>query len=499
RSELELAARSWKEAKKPPGGLPTGGQLRYFENVETTSPDVREYLKAARTLTLVRRIGFLGLSAVFFIALVVWPLIHESPLLQSFIVNGYVDYLIESAPKTEAVDLLNTALRFKGADAEHTNHLFRVALAASIEPRTFTMEMPIVRIDLSDDGRVLAIAQADRIDVYDVARHSLVKRLQSQGTLVRISLSSDGTRLFVHHSDRLPEIWKVRAPEISWHLPAVFYRPGNEAVMSRDGGRVATLDQSGNLQIFAISEGRSITSPSPGRVGGSRPDVAEMLAFAPDGGHIIGFGRQGSIWVWTGDGKLMLNGNPHEAKVEQFAFSADGSQMATYSPGSLVVWDLEGGRIQEQLDPGTFHLPAIGLAVGTHGAPVVIASPTSLFFHRITPEGDTEKHGLFVTSIKAVGGNRFVVGTGDGVELWSAMGTRMQQLVPFDHVVQFSVGGSQANVAGKLSSDVEVRVWDFDAMLTYEDRYLQDSQLRLLAEQRLRELTTPPPIPASGG
>lgn len=494
RSELELAARSWREAGKPLGGLPTGGQLRYFEKVETTSPDVGEYLRTARLLTFGRRV-LVAVVTTLFGALLAWQVFHQPVApLRSVTPNEIADYLIKSPPRDPGY-FLYTALHLKGADAQHTNRLLRAALKA---PQTYAMDAQIVAFDVSDDGRVLAIAQHDRIDVYDMAGRALIKTLMSEGALRRVTLNKDGSLLFVHHSDRLPEVWQVRKPVLAWQLPVSLYRAGSDAVMSRDGQQVAMLNPDGILRIFSIPNATWITSQSPRRRIFA-PGVKDRIAYAPGSGHIVGFGVEGSVSVWTGNGTLILNGNAHDMEVEQFAFSADGRQMATYTPERLVVWDLEHGRILEQLGPTMhFHSPApvVGVAIGEYGAPVVLAyADGTLLFHRIpSPDEDrTPKSGNAITNIEAASGNRFVVAGKGSLDLWSSMGTPIRQFSIADYVTQLSVGGSQVIVAGKLDSGDQLHVWNIEAMLIYAAPNIPDSQLRPLAEQRLKELAVTAP------
>ena len=516
RSELELAARSWKKANKPSGGLPTGGQLRYFEKVETTSPEVVEFLASARRFTLLRRIGFTAVT--IFGALVLWwwirsPSEPATPASRNdfadFLASGFQDNSISFS--NGLYGLLESALRFKGADAEHTNRLLRAALKASVAPQAYTTNGAIVSFDLSNDGRVLAIAQSDQIEIYDVTKHELIGKLTSQGTLVRASLNSDGSLLFIHHSDRLPEVWHVRPVKQVWYVPKSLYQTGSDAMMSRDGRRVAMLDPSGVLRIFPIPGGTPITSRSRVRIV-YRPDATQSLAFAPGGNRIVAFGRQGSLYAWNARGELIVSLIAHETRIERFAFSSDGRQMATYTPGRLMVWDLEGGKMMQQVGPTV--LPqqtggVVGVAMSPEGAPQVLAyADGTLFFNdypgilgRDMTIGVPAPPGKVLSSIESVPGNRFIVAGQGTLEVWSASGDPIRKfaLGDTDAVTQLSVGGSRhAIVAGELDTSVALRVWDIDAMLTYTATNIPDSQLRTLAEQRLKELSvkaTPTPSP----
>jgi WD40 repeat protein len=409
-------------------------------------------------------------------------------------------------------DLLEGALQRAGADVAGSlsaGQRLRLALKASVEPQVYQAGGPIITFDLSDDGSVLAIAQRDQIEVYDVARHALIERLVSKGTLARITLNSDGSLLFVGHSDRLPEIWRVRPAEVFWYAPKSLYKSGSDAVMSSDGHHVAMLDPFGVLRIFSIPGGQVITSPNPARIVDYCPEMADRLAFGPGGKRVVGFGVQGSLWMWNADGQMLLNADAHNARIQCFAFSPDGHWLATYTAGRLVTWDLESAKMAEQFGP-SLQLPAakkvVGVATGSEGQPLVVAyADGAALFHRVPKpnEGDRTIHSASnaISSIASVQGNRFIAAGKGTVDLLSATGMLIRQFEIPDRVTQLSVAGSgRAIVAGKIDSDVQVHVWDIDAMLLYATTSISDAKVRTLAKQRLKELSVKaPPAPILEG
>jgi WD40 repeat protein len=498
RSELELAARSWKRADTPWGGLPTGGQLRYFEKVETTSPEVLEFLAKARKFTWWRRLGFTAL--ILFSAWVLWSWNRapQSLTLKPVSANAGNDLadsvvdLVQRPNSSITIPLfLDAALQLKNADAQHTNRLLRALLNASVAPQTYTTNNPIVSFDLSDDGRVLAIAQRNRIELYDVPRHGLIGAMASEGTLARVSLNEDGSLLFIQHSDRPPEVWNVGG-RLRWQLPRSLYQQGSDAVMSPDGHRVAMLDLSGILRIFTMTHRGVVTSRNPARITNFRPDVGKTLTFAPGGHRIVAFGEKGSLWVWDATGVLVLNGNEHDTKIQNFAFSSDGRLMVTYAARRIVTWDLARGAMRER-DTLTKPDPAIiGMVVNTDGHYMLVDHDGPVSFRGL--DGVKTASTAALTTVASLPGNRFLTASEKTIGLWSWTAPVVKEFPISARVTQFSVASKGRTIAaGEIDTSVELRIWDVESALTYSAISIPDGQLRTLVQQRLNELSPKEP------
>jgi hypothetical protein len=100
---------------------------------------------------------------------------------------------------------------------------------------------------------------------------------------------------------------------------------------SPDGGRVATVDSNGPVQIRDAATGQELCQIR-GHVKGTR-----MACFSPDGRRLATVGNDEAVRVWdvaTGQEVLALRGGTHRVR-----FSPDGKRLAAASGWEIRVWD----------------------------------------------------------------------------------------------------------------------------------------------------------------
>ncbi|HEX8864529.1 MAG TPA: WD40 repeat domain-containing protein, partial [Lentzea sp.] len=204
----------------------------------------------------------------------------------------------------------------------------------------------LVDVDLSRDGRTLAIVMSKVIALYDVsdptapAAVGVLDAHTDYASSVRFS--PDGTRAVTTHGDGAARLWdvrNVRAPKEAGTLG------GHQGLTKR-----ATFSADGRL--IAVGAGSEVVlwdvSGDPARRGTLRghTDLVESIAFSPDG-RMIGTGgwdHVARLWDVTDPrapvAKAELTGSTKI--VWGVSFSPDGTTFAATGDNTTRLWDVTG-------------------------------------------------------------------------------------------------------------------------------------------------------------
>jgi WD40 repeat protein len=228
------------------------------------------------------------------------------------------------------------------------------------------------RIDLSRDGRFLAVASADgRIHLWDLAAPRMVA-LVGQGSLspagIYASLAADGQFLgFAESGGGQPPraaVWDVdakarRAELVDTNftvlLPLAFV-PGSPTVVV---GRVAASDRARSLALWDFQTGQIAATYAVSKDPFQRYGSLEF-PFTPDGSCFVCGEMDGRVRIL--DSKtLELRGEfpAHENPVSALALSPDGKLLATaqdHGSTQIQLWDFER---QQPLDALVGHAACV--------------------------------------------------------------------------------------------------------------------------------------------
>jgi WD40 repeat protein len=200
-------------------------------------------------------------------------------------------------------------------------------------------------IAVSPDGRYLALAAGQNIQVWRLPTHELVAILEGHKDLVwSVTFSLDGDTLFSGSADRSVRVWDVQN-----HSLKRIFRAHNGWVwslaISPDGALLASAGEDQAIYIWDARRG-DLLEALPGHRGPVR-----CLAFAPDGQVLASGSMDRTIHVWDIRNRLLLRilSNPLGA-VNAVAFSQDGAHlMSGGSDGVVLVWDWRAGQTRNEL------------------------------------------------------------------------------------------------------------------------------------------------------
>ncbi|MFI5527836.1 WD40 repeat domain-containing protein [Kitasatospora sp. NPDC051853] len=201
---------------------------------------------------------------------------------------------------------------------------------------------------LSNDGRVLATAGAEKVRLTEVATGRTLATITAAGFLQSISamaFSRDArTLVTVAAGDRIRG-WEVATGNPSFaigrnvHASAIAFSPDGTSVAT-----VGTEGEDGAVRLWNIATGATVTGLA------LREDnygtSFSATAFSPDGLTLAVAAGRRVRFVDTRMGRLTdssLTG--HGADITDLAFSPDGKTLATASADRTArLWDLTGGK-----------------------------------------------------------------------------------------------------------------------------------------------------------
>ena len=155
----------------------------------------------------------------------------------------------------------------------------------------------VMGVDISPDGRLVAGAGRDNsIRVWDFETGEELKVLQGHdGGVFGVRFDSRSERLISGGSDRTLRIWNMK--------------DGKDTVLGNLGGRVYW------------------------------PDIS------PDGRFVGAPASDGTVTVFSTDGRLLFRAVGHRGEVNALAYSPDGKVMATVGDdGTVRTWSSDGGQ-----------------------------------------------------------------------------------------------------------------------------------------------------------
>ncbi len=237
----------------------------------------------------------------------------------------------------------------------------------------------------------------------------------------------------------------------------------NQIAFAPDGRRALVAAADRSVRLWDVEGRRDLR-----RLVGHTASVW-AVAFSPDGTRAVSGGMDGSVRVWElGTGSELAKLDGHLGLVSAVTFSPDGSKAISGGyDGAVVWWDAATGRQLRRLDGEAKYVHAVALHP-TKKLAAVAADRSVILWDTATGEV-TKKwaaHDAAVTCVRfAEGGAVLLTGGDDGrVRVWDASTGKLLA----------SLDGHQGGVRGlalkpggrwllSASADRTVRLWDLAA------------------------------------
>lgn len=326
-------------------------------------------------------------------------------------------------------------------------------------------EQPGLRFSV-DSQRVLAISQRDGVRIWDANDGRLLRQLSPpRAGALSIDVSPDARRAcYRADDDKRLFLWdfetgsEIEIPPHRRDLVGIWFSP--------NGDRLLTVEdyRSNIVRLWRTGDGKLL-----GEMKGHANAVL-TYAFSPDGTRIATGSRDQTVRLWDGaDGKLVAILRGHRGAVSQVRFSPDGKRLISGSEDKTVrLWDANDGRELSALHGHTGEV--ISVTYSADGKEIISASRDGTIRiwdpHAIEVGGILQGHSTYVYSVAFhPDGERIASAGWDGtVRLWDA--TTGRQRAVLEHGKDTLVSSVAFDPAGRYlaSRDREsIRLWEVDS------------------------------------
>ncbi|NJN14970.1 MAG: WD40 repeat domain-containing protein [Oscillochloris sp.] len=318
----------------------------------------------------------------------------------------------------------------------------------------WTIDCPTYRSALSRDQRLLALADLDRITVWDLSDgHMLAQCVGHDGPVSGLAFSSNELTLFSTGRDGTLRLWRVNPDATPTGVALAAFAAHNDAITSLalhpDGSLIATgsadrsvriwrsLDRSlvrtlsnhgGSVESLAFSPDGTLLATGArdrsARLFDTRHWVlrhtldrhngaVERVAFSPDGASLASGATDQMIFLWrAADGAMLQSLSGHSGPITGLSFSPDSAQIASVAEDErLIVWNCADGARISMLRPFSGRVTAMALsddggklAIGAADGATAVYGPES----EAPPQTRYEDHRGAVQTLAFATGNRLI-------------------------------------------------------------------------------------------
>jgi WD40 repeat protein len=200
-----------------------------------------------------------------------------------------------------------------------------------------------VRFDPTEPHRILVLDRSSNVPKFwswsgdgktELVRKFDLPPLPKYGYLVSIAISPDGKTVVGGDTGGTIHLWNALTGEL---------RAGREFPATGQPAYSVAFDPAGQLLAATESSGVRLW-----RVDTAEPPTllpyATSVTFDPSGKHLVSTAGNGTVKIWTRDGKLDRELHAHGYLSSSPSFSNDGEMLAVGTAEGLVeVWDVQTG------------------------------------------------------------------------------------------------------------------------------------------------------------
>jgi WD40 repeat protein len=211
-------------------------------------------------------------------------------------------------------------------------------------PEGFT-DLTTLSGGFGDRGRVLALMNTDRVEVWNVTARARLHSLAPGSEVWSVAVSPDGVLVAAGCHDNLVHVWRTASGEEIARLEGHTKRVTAMA-FSPDSHILATGSADRTVRLWDVA-----SWGERGTLGGHRGEVS-ALDFSPDGSRLAAGAADGTIRIWgVDDPSEIVSIKEQQHAITALAFSSDGSELAISAGRSVRIWRTRAAMTPAQAHP----------------------------------------------------------------------------------------------------------------------------------------------------
>ena len=222
----------------------------------------------------------------------------------------------------------------------------------------------IRQIDHSNDQKMLGIASARGIFIYDSQSLAEINWLQDGHPQRCLAFSADGKTLAAGSESGQVTLWNIKTSEALILLPGNSMLPILKLTFSADGSLLAASTWDGLIYVWQMPQGELVRTFEP------LYKASENLAFSEDNSKLYAWAKRESLQVWEiSSGKTLdeiyTGYDSRGTYSSQLTFSQDSSLIGVFYGNLIRIFRSENGTTLSQIT--NFDLPVRQIALSESG------------------------------------------------------------------------------------------------------------------------------------
>jgi photosystem II stability/assembly factor-like uncharacterized protein len=189
-----------------------------------------------------------------------------------------------------------------------------------------------------DWSKVAVRTEADGISIRRVADGAILQTLNVSGEVDQLAFSRDGSLLALGSDQRLVTLWQASDGALLYTLEGKMNLREN-----------LTFSPDGKLLAYGVGRAVGLWDTASGRelrTLQEDPGVPSVVSFSPDGSRLAAGMWDGSLSLWQLQDGSVLSLSPAGSQIRSVSFSPDGSLLASGAEdGSIKLWDCATGQL----------------------------------------------------------------------------------------------------------------------------------------------------------